>query len=381
MNKARCIIQSWLLSWGVPYEQSGDGLMVDGHSISFGPGGEVEVDVEAVLSKSFERSIEEARRLMSCLGRVPSGLERIPPTRRAHADDLLARSMKLTAFAKAPNPPEALMKEYLPIVKREANRAWRRCTTLNQSLLLEPGDYLCVGMVFLVNYLHRYQDLSNESRNRANLTLYLQQEFAHWDKVLHHDLPEFSVDPRGLLPEQFMQAPVPGSTIEWRDTWSRGSPEKILEPSYTMPEYLEQAAEEPAIYQEGELPHHLLPELLTSEEHAAHVKRCPACSSEKASTKEARQRAQRAKNELVERLDGLEHDDLVEALGGVMSSPYCDPDARRLATTLFHNHMASCGACSDAWQAWGEERAHRRKYVTKADRDEVGRTCYSVLRT
>lgn len=372
-QKARCIVQSWLMSWGVPYENHEGSLVVEGKTATFGPGGDVEVDVDAVLSKSFERSMSEMKRLMARFGRSMPDALRAPPARRARADDLLARSMKLTAFSKAPNPPEELMKRYTPIVKREADRAWRRFSTVSQSLLLEPGDYFCVGMVFLTIYLHRYQDLGHESRNRANLTLFLQQEFNHWDKVLHHDLPSLSVDPRGLLVEQFMQAPVPGATVEWWNTWAQGADNKARErePSYTMPEYVEPTPPEPETFQEGDLPHHLLSDLLTTKEFSAHVKRCPSCAAEKVSVREARERHQKAKEALADRLDGMQHDDRIEALAGVMENVYCDPEARELAAVLFRKHMACCESCTAAWWAWDDERAQRRKYMTKSERAEA----------
>jgi hypothetical protein len=51
-----------------------------------------------------------------------------------------------------------------------------------------------------------------------------------------------------------------------------------------------------------------------------------------------------------------------------MESPYCDPDARDLALTLYRKHMAKCVPCETAWWAWDEERVRRRKYMTKAEK-------------
>jgi hypothetical protein len=372
VQKAQCVVQSWLLSWGIPYEVGQNGLVVDGRLVSFGPGGDVEVDVDAVLSKKFDESMVEVKRLMAGLGRETPELLRNPPTRRVGKDDLLARSMRLTAFAKTPNPPEELLKKYLPIVKREADRAWRRFSVLNQTLLLEPGDYLCIGMVFLTMYLHRYQDLQYETRNRADLTLYLQQEFNHWDKVMHRDLPSLAIDPRGMLVEQFMQAPVPGAQVEWWNTWGdqpshqRGTHAVGLrEPSYTMPEYFEPPPPEPEVFQEEGLPHHQLRTLLSKKDFSAHAKKCPSCAAETAEAKAAQERTVNAKNSLVTRLEALSHSELVESLSMVMNNPFCDTDARDLATNIFRKHMNVCPCCAAAWTAWDEEFVKRRKYSTK----------------
>lgn len=340
-KRAQCVVQSWLLSWGVPYEIREGKLVADGR--------EVEYDAATILSTDFNESMAEMERIMERLDRPMPALLRSPTCRRAAGDDLVARSLRLTAFAKTANPPADVLAKFAPVVKREADRAHRLFSNLTRSLLLEPRDYFAAGMVFLVLYLHRYQDLDSASRNGADLTRYLQQEFRHWDKVLHHDLPSIVLDARGMLPEQFMSAPVPGSTLNW-DTYAPGrhdDEDTTAEPSYTMPEYATPEPDDaPDVYQEGDLPHHLLPELLTVKEYRAHVKRCPACSCEKQASRDAKGRRQAARQRLVDSLDGLPHDEMVDRLTFAAENMYLDFDVRTLAAKLYVTHAGKCATCS-----------------------------------
>lgn len=361
-KRALCVVRSWLLSLGVPHTVRGEVLEVNGAPVEF--------DKAAILHPDFSTSMVEVKRVV---GQFVENFEppRAPGPHRAAADDLLARSMRLTAFAKTANPPEAVLLKYRPIVKREADRAWRKFSHLNHALLLEPADYLSVGMVFLTIYLHRYQDLEHESRNGADLTLYLQQEFTRWDKVLHHDLPSIALDVRGMLPEQLMSAPVPGGKVELWGTW--GSPDEEgmntgREPSYTMPEYAEAEADDPDMRPEGELPHHLLPDLLTAEEYAVHVGKCRHCQND---PKAVKTRNRTARERLSLALGEMEHDRFVESLSDVMGNPYLDPDARELAARLLRKHLDGCKGCAAAWAAWEEQHAHHRRYMTAAAKADV----------
>jgi len=361
-KRALCVVRSWLLSLGVACEIR-DGIL----ETMDGP---VEFDKSAVLHPDYSVSMAEVKRV------VERYVERFEPTRapgpqRAAADDLLARSMRLTAFAKTPNPPAEVLLKYRPIVKREADRAWRRFSHLNHALLLEPSDYLSVGMVFLTIYLHRYQDLEQESRNGADLTLYLQQEFARWDKVLHHDLPSIALDIRGMLPEQLMSAPVPGGKVELWGTWGAPDDEGLhqqREPSYTMPEYAVEEEEDPDMKPEGNLPHHLLPDLLTAEEFEHHVASCRHCQN---IPKVVKMRNRSAKERLSMALGEMGHDQFVESLSDVMANPYLDPDARELAAKLLRKHLGECEGCAAAWTAWEEQHAHHRRYMTTAAKADV----------
>lgn len=364
IQKAVCITQSWLSSWGVHSERKESQLFVEGHTLDFGAGTGIRVNVEAVLSQDFTLCVSEMKRLATLIGRVALNPSRTPPTKRVRGEDLLARSLRLTAFAKAPNPPAELMKKYEPIVKREADRAHRRFISTTREMLLEPSDYLCIGMVFLTVYLHRYQDLEHESRNRANLTLYLQQEFAHFDRVLHHDFDSLVFDPRGFLVEQFVQAPIPGATVEWWDTWANDTSRSVSsrEPSYTPSEYATPEPPEPPVVEERNLPHHLLSDLLTAKEFTIHARKCPSCGAERKAKRLAHVKARKAKAVLKERLEALPHNAFVEALASVIDSPFYDPEARELATALFRKHMRHCEPCYAAWHAWEEYYAQTRKY-------------------
>jgi hypothetical protein len=361
--RALCIVRSWLLSWNVPHEIREGRLMVDGKLVDY--------DTSKVLSLSFDSSLTEVKRLVESCGHTAEKPPRVPTGVRAADDDLLARSMRLTAFSKTPNPPEAVLLKYRPIVKREADRSWRKFAHLNHALLLEPSDYLSVGMVFLTIYLHRYQDLQHESRNGADLTLYLQQEFGRWDKVLHHDLPSIALDIRGMLPEQLMSAPVPGGEVDMWNSW--GAPDEDgarhnREPSYTMPEYATEEQEDPDMKSEGNLPHHLLQDLLTAEEYERHVSLCRHCQND---PKAIKSRNRSAKERLSLALGEMEHDTFVESLSDVMANPYLDPDARELAAKHLRKHLGECEGCAAAWTAWEEQHAHHRRYMTTAAKADV----------
>jgi hypothetical protein len=354
-SKAMCVVQSWLSSWGIPFESQDGCLIVDNLKVATSPtpSADFVVDTDTLLGRDHVASMEEMQRLMASLGRLTPEAPRAPGLRRAAADDYLARSMRLNAFARTANPPTELLEKYKPIVKREADRAYRRYPDLVHKLLLEPQDLLNIGMVFLTIYLHRYQDANHDSRrNGANLTLYLHQEFSRWASVTHKDVPSIVIDPRGILAEQIIQAPVPGAAVEWWGTWSSDAETgDQREPSYTMPEYIPY---DPTARQEGNLPHHLLYDLLTDEEFAKHVKRCPACKREGMVARE--QKAHRAEV-LAAQYDvlmSMPHDQFVETLAGVMDNTYVDGEARHLATALFKEHMRKCEPCRAAWRAWGE---------------------------
>lgn len=353
-SKALCIVQSWLSSWRIPYESQDGCLVVDNVKVAVDPlaAADFVVDTDALLGRDHVASMEEMGRLMGALGREPLEAPRAPGLRRAAADDYLARSMRLNAFSRTANPTSETMEKYRPTVKREADRAFRRFPDIVHKLLLEPQDLLNIGMVFLTIYLHRYQDLQREDRNGADLTLYLRQEFNRWGSVTRKDAPSIVPDPRGMLAEQVVTAPMPGAQVEWWGTWNADSSDgDQREPSYIMPEF---SPYDPSARQEGNLPHHLLPDLLTKDEFAFHVKRCAACKRE---GKKARKlKALRAEVLAAQRdaLKAMPHNQFVETLAGVMENAYCDGEARHLATALFKEHMRECEGCRAAWHAWDD---------------------------
>ena len=316
--RCHCIVESWLTAWGIEFERDGDWLTVEGKSVAFyaadclAPGADVTLHMGALLARNFDRSMRQVEKLMKVLGRKMPPLARRPTEEQAAPDDYLGRSMRLRLFSQTPNPSEEAIAARWYIVKREADRACRRFRYITDTLGLEQSDFYTLGRVFLTIYLHRFQDLNNSARNKANLTLFLHQCFSRWAKVTRKDMRSIIPDARGVLVHQVMAAPVPGASLEW----------SAEEPFYTMPEYVEQVE---------------------------------AASTEPMDPREARKAVTKA-------LAAMEHDEMVEKLAEVMRSAYLDHDTRRAATLRFNRHLAKCEACRMANEAWQHVQVPTSKY-------------------
>jgi hypothetical protein len=306
LHRAMCVTGSWARSWGLHTAVEGGHLMVAGRKVVFRDGrekGESDIVLSAkrVLAKDHDKVQDELKVLAKALRiRKPKAVRKADAKQVAAQGDHEARSMRLTAFARSPNPPEAVLREYLPTIRREADRACRRYRNLSLAMGYSRHDFLNIGMTYAVIYLHRKADIFNEQRNGANLTRYLRQEFGRWYKVTNADMRSIMPDPQGMDASYFMGSPVPGASLG----------HNIEEGFYTMPEHAQPEPEEP------------------EHDESYYAKR-----------------REEAKSSLVQKLGEMPHDKMVDTLTQVAESRYQDATARELAMKLLRKHARECMSC------------------------------------
>jgi hypothetical protein len=306
LHRAMCVTGSWARSWGLSTSVEGGHLMVAGRKVVFQreshAAGAVLLSAERILAKDHREVHGELKVLAKALRvRKPKPPRVAKVDQVAEQGDHEGRSMRLTAFARSANPPESVLREHLPTIRREADRACRKYRPLALAMGYTRHDFLNIGLTYAVVYLHRKADILNEQRNGANLTRYLHQEFARWAQVTHTDMRSIIPDSQGMEVSDFMGSPVPGATLA----------HDMEEGYYEMPEYATpEPKEEP---RRGEV---------------YYAKRREA-----------------AKSTLTKRLMDMPHDTMVSTLTEVSESIYQDPTARELAWKLLRRHARACYRC------------------------------------
>jgi hypothetical protein len=307
LHRAMCVTGSWVRSWGLEAKVQKGYLVVAGRPVRFsrrkGTKGLL-VNASRILSEDPDKVHAELQVLAKKLRvKAPPPPRRVEKGHRASADDYLSRSMRLTAFARSANPPEEVLRQHIPTIKREADRAHARYRFLAQKMAFGPHDFLTIGMTFAVTYLHRKADIFSEKRNGANLTNFLQEQFGRWAKATNKDTRNIVPDPQGMEVSDFMGRPVPGAELA----------HNVVEGYYTIPEYVEHKSDEP-------------------EHDENYYLKC----------------REKAKAELAGRLAAMPHDRMVETLFDVATSAYQDFSARELADRLLKQHTRACLDCQAA---------------------------------
>jgi hypothetical protein len=330
-NKAVCVVFSWMKSWGIdvrlPQSPEEGDLVVDGRRVVFVedrlPGDfDFALSPSAILGSDLQPTLAELHRLTQFLGRgAPEGFRQDTGIKRAHPDDYLGVSMRLTPFGRTPNLPTSEFAKWEKVLKREADRAARRCRSLLYSMGLDRDDLKSIGLVYLSNYLHRHQTLDNDQVNGANLTLSLMQQYGRWADVTIRHLKDVSPTTVGVPINFILGSPCPNSYID--DIYGSN-----FEASYTFD--LENKS--PPIEEE--------PDFNTPEEAARwHHKRA---------IQEGRYQAKRRKNAtaaLESGLSELPHDRMVYILNEVAESHFQDTDARDEARRRLRDHQTNCVIC------------------------------------
>lgn len=338
-SKAVCTVYYWMRAWGIPARMpatlhEGD-LVVDNHAVvlsddsSAASGGFV-LDPGAILGSDVRVTVAELHRLTDFLGRgKPAGFRAATGAQRARSDDYLATSMRLTAFARTPNVPEADLQAARATLKREAQRAARRFRGILAKASLDWQDLYSIGMVFVTNYLSRYADLTDKNTNGKHLTLHLQQEFGHWAEVTVKYLSKRAPSTSGIPVELLVGTPAPGAVQVRCQLSESDDGERSFDVSYV-----------PDQEDEADVPEEE-PHFDTVEEQERWFR---SRTRKQDLYRAKRQRAVRTA--LADGLAGMPHDKMVAALRAVVVDEHFQhPDARELADQLLYNHMKACPTC------------------------------------
>lgn len=357
-NKAIVVAASWAASWGlkvvVPKSRDGVDLLVEGRSVkvclgdkcsspcSCSRAGAIVLQAKKLNSRRAEDAVEEMWAVTTAVGRGrPTAFRKTSKVLRASSDDYEATSLRLTPFQRVPNPRPAQLKEYEPIVRREANRAAKRYRRLLQQMSMDEGDLYTAGLVYLCNYLHHYQNLHDGHHNGANLTLSLKQEFRRWASVTFKKLKGITLCPAGVPVSEMTGTPMVGARLNEEALPSGESRRPEVSYSFDL-DSLNDSPEppEPVFADEGERGRH---ERRAIREEARFVK--------------ARQAAHA--KELEDLFDGMTHDAYVEALSGVINQERHPIEAREEASRRMEAHRETCRPCRCADEAWTEVMRQR----------------------
>jgi hypothetical protein len=356
-SKAVTVAASWGKGWGlrvvVPPGHEDADLVIEGMKVRVCPGdgsrcertpcgsscavdGAVVLSAKKLNSRNVDEAVREMWKLTTAVGAgQPGPFRKASSVLRASSDDYEATSLRLTPFQRVPNPPAEVLKKHEPIVRREANRAAKRYPRILQQMSMEEGDLYTAGLVYLCNYLHRYQNLHDEQRNGANLTLSLQQEYRRWATVTCEKLKDVSFCSAGVPITEVVGAPVAG--VQFTEAGS-------IEASYSM-----DPAAAPAPVERPE------PVFTSDRERKQYEKRK---ALEEGHYIKARQAAHA--QELEDLLGGLGHDEYVESLAAVINEERHPVEAREEAGRRMRAHLETCESCRCADEAWSEvERSQR----------------------
>lgn len=351
-SKAITVAASWASGWRlkveVPPSSRGVDLIVNGLEVrvcdgircesevagkACGRGGAIVLQADNLNSRSAEVAVKEMWKLTTVAGiGEPKAFRASAAGLRASSEDYEATSMRLTPFQRTANPQPAQLRQFEPIVKREASRAGKRYQRILEQMSMDEGDLHTVGLVFLCNYLHRYQDLHDENRNGANLTLSLQQEFRRWASVTCDKLKGISFCAAGVPVAEVVGSPIAGVQFMEQQAGAEAHylPVETLQPAKAE-------APEPVFGSERERKQH---EKRLVQEDNRYIK--------------ARQAA---KAQLLEDLlSGMGHDEYVAALEAVIVEERHPIEAREEAERRMKKHIDICVSCSDKVKRVAEEK-------------------------
>jgi hypothetical protein len=330
-QKAVCVVFSWMRSWKIDVRlptspDEGDIVVGDKRIVlcegATPPEYDLSLSPSAILGTDLKATLVELHRLTEFLGRgSPEGFRKNTNIKRASPNDYLGVSLRLTPFARTPNIPEADVLKWMPVLKREADRAGRRCRGILYNMGLDRNDLMSIGLVYLVTYLNRHQTLGNDQVNGGNLTRSLMQRYGRWASVTIRHLKKVAPITSGIPIDAIMGSPCPNSIM-----WDSHGTDR--EASYTFnPEIMDGKVDnEPTFF---------------SIEQEQNWLRRKAMKDGKYLAK----RRRNAKAALDLALEEMPHDRMVFTLSEVIASDFQHPDARIEAHKRLDLHQNNCDTC------------------------------------
>lgn len=301
VGKASCVAHSWLSAWGVDVQFVADethDLLVNGHRIKVArdSSGPDTLNADLLCSPSVATVLGELHRVTVSLGLgAPAGFRpENSNVTRASTEDFEAVAMRQTQFARTANPPDEVIRKFLPIVKREAQRAARRHKATFTQLQFTWEDVYQIAQVLFVNHYHQFMFQKwDHDVNCKFLVRYLQQQLERLAEVSSRKNRNISFSGAGVPLEECMSSPVEGVEM--------------------FVGYGGEAAYEPT----GEVR-----------------------KETKGRTVTLRKNAAKAKLEAF--MANTPHEDVVSKLEEVAGNEFCDYAARRLARDLLREHRKGC---------------------------------------
>lgn len=365
-QRAVCVVFSWMRAWNIdarlPEAPNEGDLVVCGRQVVLRedrqPGGhDIALAPSAILGSDLKATLAELHRLTERLGYgAPSGFRNVSGTTRANPDDYLGVSMRLTPFGRTPNIPEEDLKKWMPTLKRESDRAARRCGAILANMSLDKEDLKNIGLVYLMNFLSRHAPLGDEKATGKQLTMSLLQEYGRWADVTIRHLKNVSAHVAAGLPlDAIVGAPHPLAHVEGADhesTTGRDSErfgELNLVGTYVMDMEGAIDAARGAPAEDAE------PTFASSEEWEKYERR--------QAMREGRYLAKRRRNAkaaLDLALSEMPHDRMVFVLSEVVDSHFQNPEAREEAARRLEEHRETCPQCATSTAPSGDARTPAR---------------------
>lgn len=358
-QRAVRVVFSWMRSWNIDVRfpealDEGD-LVVDGKRVVFRDdrqAGEFDfaLSPSAVIGPDMRATLSELHRLTQHLGRgAPAGFRDVTGMTRASPDDYLGVSMRLTPFGRTPNIPEEDLRKWLPTLKREADRAARRCGAILANMSLDKDDLKNIGLVYLMNFLSRHAPVGDEKATGKQLTMSLLQEYGRWADVTIRHLKNVSARVAAGLPlDAIVGAPHPLARVEGADYEASAgdTPDKSnIVGTYVMD--MEDAIDASRTAQ----PEDDEPVFASNEEWEKYERR--------QAMREGRYLAKRRRNAkaaLDLALSEMPHDRMVFVLSEVVDSHFQNPEAREEAARRLEEHRETCSRCATSTAPSGDAR-------------------------
>jgi hypothetical protein len=140
----------------------------------YGPKQVCSEDLRSSSPETVQKALDWVRKIVRLRGR-PKSVYRSVETRRNSLDndfdDILFRSKTLS---RCPNPSDAELRQYAPLVRRVAKHVWNRFRRQMLAFGYEAEDLETYGMVHLTTALHRYRT-GNQARDEAIIGRYVTQ--------------------------------------------------------------------------------------------------------------------------------------------------------------------------------------------------------------
>lgn len=332
--KATCVVFSWMGAWKLsarlPLVLNEGDFVIENKRIILredldSSGYDFALSPSIILGPDLRKTLAELHRLTEFLGHgSPAGFRNVTGTKRASSNDYLGVSMRLTPFGRTPNAPIEDIMKWMPTLKREADRAARRCSGILKNMGLDVNDLRSIGLVYLSNYLNRHQTLDNDKINGANLTLSLVQEFGRWANTTIRYLKNVAPVTAGLPIDYIVGTPCLNSSLQ--DAVGTDH-----EANYVFNPDIQNT-------------------LVEDEETFSSLQEESDWLRRKA-IKDGRYMAKRRRNAkamLDLALSDMSHDRMVFVLSEVRDSVFQHPDARGEADNRLNSHKKACETCQSA---------------------------------
>lgn len=222
VGKAACVAHSWLTSWGLSVEyttkdKAAPGLTINGkHTVSFTGDGDFNLDPVKVASTVLQTTLDELHTVTEALGLGRPGPARPQDGKlRSSTDDYEDVVMRITQFKRTANPPPGAMAPFMPVVKREAQRAFRRHYALFTSMSYDWEDVYQIASILAINHYHQYMTQKwDPQTNGKFLTHYLQQQLERLALVTSQKARNVTFCATGVHPWDTVGSPTEGAVVE-----------------------------------------------------------------------------------------------------------------------------------------------------------------------